>query len=100
MAVARVVAIIEVMMHFRRANSCLFQLLLKTLFNPRVFLVRLNLLHIQWYAQALREIAFCHGEVPGRSGARVEMLMPPIVRRGNNRTLLPVELYGFGFIQA
>ena len=45
-AVARVVAIIKVMMHFRRGNPCFFQLVLKSLFNPRVFLIRLNLLHI------------------------------------------------------
>ena len=45
-AVTRVVAIVEVMMHFRCGNSGLLQFVLETLFNPRVFFIRLDLLHI------------------------------------------------------
>ena len=49
-AVPRVVAVIEVMMHLRRGNSCLLQLLLKTPLDPWVFLIGLDLLDIQRYA--------------------------------------------------
>ena len=49
-AVPRVVAVIEVMMHLRRGNSCFLQLFLKTPLNPWVFLIRLDLLDFQRYA--------------------------------------------------
>src|SRR5712692_6720184 len=79
-----VVAVIEVMMRLRRGNSCLLQLLLETPLNLWVFLIRLDLLHIQRYAQSLWEITFCHREVSGRSVARVEVLVPPIIGRRND----------------
>ena len=49
-AVPRVVAVIEVMMHLRRGNSCLLQLLLKTPLYSWVFLISLDLLDLQRYA--------------------------------------------------
>jgi len=54
----------------------------------------LDLLDIQGMPGAL-EITFRHREVSGGSGASVEVLVPPIIRRRNDGTFLPVEFTDF-----
>src|ERR1700722_6535470 len=99
MGVTWVVAFVQVMMHLGRFNSSFFQFLLKTLLDPRVFLIRLDLLHIERYTQALGEVTFRHREIPSGRVPCIEVLVPPVIRRRNDRTIFPIQLHRLRFVQ-
>jgi hypothetical protein len=60
MAVTWMIAVVEVMMRVDPRDASSLQLLLKALLNCWVFLIGLDLLHIEWDSDPLRKIALGH----------------------------------------